>query len=316
MPDEDTPEWRRHWEELGAELKPPGGETAIPSQNAVEEKNRGGQKEGEPGEHDPNRPSTDFAALIDAIKKEGVAYRKEEQREDRGKKFREWTTIVLIAMTFVAVCWQVHEMIKVYGPIKLQADAAQKSAEAASQSAVAAKEQAEAMTKQAETSAQAIIGSQRAWVGPTNATFGAEPAIGKPIEVTIQYQNTGREPALAFRYFSDLFPATIKEQTDGTVEKTLSDYLNACREMKEWSGGSVIYPISGTFGGGYNLNIKSKDDFVDEPMTKGDTLAILRGCFAYRSVGMPHHSYFCFFYKQGQTKIQNLSICPTGHYAD
>src|SRR5262245_56475078 len=59
-----------------------------------------------------------FAQLIAAIRGEGAAERAEEQREDRGKKFREWTTIILIALTFIAVCWQVHEMIKVYEPIK------------------------------------------------------------------------------------------------------------------------------------------------------------------------------------------------------
>ena len=81
--------------------------------------------------HDPDRPSADFAALIDTIIAEGRAYRREEQREDRGKKRRDWVTIVLIGLTFGAVCWQVHEMIKVYDPIKTQADAAKISADAA-----------------------------------------------------------------------------------------------------------------------------------------------------------------------------------------
>lgn len=290
-------------------METPGRESALPSERTIEEQNGGRKDEGESTKNDQRSPSADFAALIDAVKKEGIAYRKEEQREDRSKKFREWTTIVLIALTFVAICWQVHEMIRVYGPIKEQADAAQKAANAA-------KAQADSMSQQTASSAQAIIGSQRAWVGPQNAAFGAEPTIGKAIDVTIQYQNTGREPALAFRYFADLFSATAAQQTDGTVEKALSQYLNACKANKEWAGGSVIYPITGGFGGGYTLNVKTKDDFVDEAMTKGDTLAILRGCFLYQTFNTPHHSYFCFFYKQGQTKIQNLNICSTGHYAD
>jgi hypothetical protein len=61
--------------------------------------------------------------LIKTIESEGRAYRKEEQDEDRGKKRREWVTIALIALTFIAVCYQVYEMIKVYEPIREQAEA-------------------------------------------------------------------------------------------------------------------------------------------------------------------------------------------------
>jgi hypothetical protein len=64
--------------------------------------------------------SPDFKALIHTIRREGRAYRKEEQREDRAKRFREWITIALIALTFIAVCYQVHEIIKVYDPIRDQ----------------------------------------------------------------------------------------------------------------------------------------------------------------------------------------------------
>jgi hypothetical protein len=170
------------------------------------------------------------------------------------------------------------------------------------------------MTKQAESSTQAIIGSQRAWVGPLNASFGAEPGIGKPIEISIQYQNTGREPALNFLYFADPLPATVEEQTSGKLDATLLNCMNACKEMKEWNGGSVIYPSTGFST--YTLNAKTKDEFVDEAITKGDKTIIAQGCFAYRSFNLPRHSYFCYFYKQGQSKPQNLNICPSGHYAD
>src|ERR1700680_3177278 len=69
--------------------------------------------------------------LIKTIESEGRAYRKEEQDEDRGKKRREWITIVLIALTFIAVCYQVYEMIKVYEPIREQAEASRIAADAA-----------------------------------------------------------------------------------------------------------------------------------------------------------------------------------------
>jgi hypothetical protein len=89
-----------------------------------------------------------------------------------------------------------------------------------------------------------------------------------------------------------------------------------CEKVTEWQGGSVIYPSTASLGGGYTLNSKTGDDFVDEAAAKGDKLVIVQGCFLYRSFEAPRHSYFCYFYKQGMTKIQNLNICTSGHHAD
>lgn len=66
---------------------------------------------------DSLKPSNDMLALIEAIKREGNSFRQEEVREERAKNVREWTTIILVGCTLVAVCWQVFEMIKVYAPI-------------------------------------------------------------------------------------------------------------------------------------------------------------------------------------------------------
>jgi hypothetical protein len=52
--------------------------------------------------------SSDFAALIDAIKTEGRAI-----REDDAKAWREWLNIILLSSTLFAISWQVYEMIKV-----------------------------------------------------------------------------------------------------------------------------------------------------------------------------------------------------------
>jgi len=64
------------------------------------------------------------------------------------------------------------------------------------------------------------------------------------------------------------------------------------------------------------LTSKTKDDFVDADIAKGEKIIIVQGCFSYRTFNAPHHSYFCYFYRQGFTKIQNLNICQSGHDAD
>jgi hypothetical protein len=63
-----------------------------------------------------------------------------EKREDRWESFREWVTVALLICTTTGVFWQVHEMVKVYGPIKDQAVANQESAAAAKMAAEAARD--------------------------------------------------------------------------------------------------------------------------------------------------------------------------------
>ncbi len=77
------------------------------------------------------RPSPDITVLVHAIRNEGRANRKEEQREDSRKQFLEIVTILLLALTLIAIFMQVHEMVKVYGPIQKSAEAAEKQAKAA-----------------------------------------------------------------------------------------------------------------------------------------------------------------------------------------
>jgi len=64
-------------------------------------------------------------------------------------------------------------MVKVYGPIRDQADAARAAATAANDN---------------------IITGNRAWIVPGGAGM-KQPVAGEPIDVTINYSNSGHQPA-------------------------------------------------------------------------------------------------------------------------
>lgn len=299
----------------------PGTKFTVPTEHAVQKKDGRREEKREARNHNEGSPSPDFAALMDTIAREGKANRDEEAREDRGKRFREYLTLIFIIATAAGVFYQAHIFSQQLDEMKSASvqtnqliGANAKLAEAAGKQADAAQKQADALGEAAKVSHESMILAQRAWVGPTNGAFSAEPSIGKPIEIAISYQNSGRQPALNFVYLGDPFSATTAEDANGTVGHMLTLYMEGCRNAKEWQGGSVAYPSTGFSS--YNLNTKTKDDFVDEAITKGDKIVFFRGCFLYQSFDAPRHSYFCYFYKQGQTKIQNLNICTTGHYAD
>ena len=295
-----------------------------------------------PGEHNPdankenwhseNTESQRVADAITAVNRtladQGGANRREERREDTGNKWLQALTLAFVIATTIGIFWQasifnsqLNEMKNASSQTGQLVEANAKLAQAATDQAAAAAKQADATDKEAaavdenaQISHENMILAQRAWVGPNNAAFSAEPTVGKPVEIMVTYQNTGREPALNFLYFGDPFPATPADDSDGTVSRKVGEYLEACKANKEWKGGSVAYPSTGFSN--YSLNTKTKDDFVDGAITKGDKLIFFQGCFLYRSFDIPRHNYFCFFYKQGQSKFQNLNICPGGHYAD
>src|SRR5260370_27219245 len=140
--------------------------------------------------HEEPTKSTDPERAVTAasIATEGQARRAEADLQDRGKALREWIAVVLLGLaivllgaTMVGVYWQVREVIALSGPIRDQAEAAKKTAEAA--------------VRQSEATEQSLLAVHRAWIAPRLAYFLAEPVAGKPVEMWIEYRNTGHEPA-------------------------------------------------------------------------------------------------------------------------
>jgi hypothetical protein len=245
-----------------------------------------------------------LGALIKTIESEGRAYRKEEQDEDRGKKRREWITIILIALTFAAVCYQVYEMIKVYEPIKEQAEASKIAADAATT-------QSEIATKQSENSERALVQAQRAWVGPSNVRIDGTVEIGRPISIVVDYTNSGKEPALNFVPAIDFFQSTAEEDAGGAVTAKINAYFRGCKDVTSLRPGQVIFPNAGN-----SFTLKTKDDFVDQSLLDGNSILIVDGCLLYKSFDVIRHTYFCYFFNNKTTKPSNLNICSTGAGAD
>ena len=265
-------------------------------------------------QHRKYRRAADLSALIDTLRAEGKAYRNEEQREDRGKKFRDWLTIVVLVITAIAIWWQVREMVRTYKPIEDQAAASQKAAEASAKAAEAAREAADAAVAQSKTSETTLLMSQRAWLGPTHASIAAMPEVGKSVEISIQYQNTGRTPALGFIFGLDPFTMLPTEDRSPRVLNRMTTYANACKGHAKWDGGSVVYPLSGF--NTYTLTSTLKDPLITEDFIKRKRILLVQGCFLYRTFDLPKHSYFCYFFDPQSTKIGNLNICTIGHDAD
>ena len=172
-------------------------------------------------------------------------------------------------------------------------------------------QQANAAATSAQISEKAFDASQRAWVGPTNAHINGKPTRGNPIEITIDYQNTGREPAQNFNWNPpDWF---VPKAQDVAIETSKSRH--DCMAQSSPRSGQVVYPTSG-MGNKYNLTQKLEGMQVTDDIMSGKDAIFIQGCFVYTTLRKARHSYFCFFYKEGQTDANRLGICEVGQDAD
>src|SRR5207302_4872289 len=66
-----------------------------------------------------------------------------------------------------------------------------------------------------------LHGQERAWLGPQSARSERPPAVGKPFEVAVFAQNTGREPAGDVAVSSAPLAVSLDEAASAVVDRKL-----------------------------------------------------------------------------------------------
>ena len=261
-----------------------------------------------------------LSAFIRAYRREEKANRLQESNENRSETRLEVWTLLFVILTTAGIFYQAYLFRGQLSEMKSSGEqTAQliennaKLAIAAGKQAEAAEKQASAMSEYAKATRDAFAASQRAWVGPRNVRSDKSPTLHEPFEVTIEYQNSGRDPATETIKDVDIF-ADI-DDGDAKATRRVNDFISACKIMWKPQLANVVYPNSG-LGVGYNANTVLKGEDVDEETVAGNKNIYVSGCFVYKTFGNIHRSWFCYYFKNGQTKPSNWSICQTGNDAD
>ena len=248
------------------------------------------------------------SARIDGIADELKRYNDTYDRENPKKTARENLTVyALIAaavFTFVlailSAC-QLHEMIKVYGPINEQANNAGKS----------------------------LIEANRAWIVPHLLRLPQQPLkAGADATLILTYGNSGREPAKNVGHEPDsknigvegLAGATLETgifRLRDLIEKAGFEDTCATADKKRLMG--VVYPgpLDGSFA-----SIVVAGNKITQAAIEGQAFIVIKGCFMYETMTEPHKSKYCLFYNKVLDDMKPLeyrnffSNCPTGNDAD
>lgn len=222
--------------------------------------------------------ASQLAALVNQLKGE-------EERVEQPKQIKKWTDAITLGFVFLTVIFtglswcafrdqlgvfkeQLGEMQRVYGPIKEQADAAK----------------------------GAMIATSRAWLAPRVATFAKELGLHQPWDITVAYGNVGKEPGLGFvaheEFGSVAAPKPAKSWYSVFSKDTLKD---VCTGTIASDNGLTIYP-SGPIDHRYNVSADLRTFDVTQDILDGTRIMFIHGCFAYRTVGSPHKSEYCFLF--------------------
>jgi hypothetical protein len=181
--------------------------------------------------------------------------------------------------------------------------------------AEAAGTQAQAAINSAKTAQDNMVASQRAWIGPRNAKSVTGPELEKNLDVVVEYQNTGREPALETIFDAEVFVATKEEDDSGAVSSRINNFIGKCKVKWTPMKKGVVFPSGGT-GSAYELTKTLDVSEIDQDVVDGSKSIIVDGCFVYKSAGGIRRSSFCYFFTGKKTKPTNWSICEVGNDAD
>jgi hypothetical protein len=186
--------------------------------------------------------------------------------------------------------------------------------------AEASAKQAEAAIAAAKVARDSYVASQRAWIGPVDAHIA--PLAAGPLKATVQYANTGREPAATLASITPkVFSYT--DWNSGEAVRVLEAAKNDCLKAPLTDVGvRMTFPTSGftTFNIGYDGTPQSIRDVgkiaITEEIMSGREMVAVHGCFVYRTVEEIHRTAFCFFYQAKVSDPNHLNFCTIGQAAN
>lgn len=197
-----------------------------------------------------------------------------------------WTSRFSAFVSLVAVVLSAVVAFVAISSLKLNSITADQARLSAQSQVDANRKLADAAARQAEASIEGVrlsrdnlIAAQRAWVGPRNARSDAAPEAGKPVTVFLDYQNTGREPAIETAYDLDFFVSSIDGEAVRQVDHRVAAFQSKCKLKWTPNQATVVFP-SGLTGSSYTLNQTLAGDNIDQEVIDGAKALIFSGCGA------------------------------------
>jgi hypothetical protein len=233
-------------------------------------------------------------------------------------------TVVLAVATValvIAAIIQHNDTVKAIETTNRLAEAAEnyaaqsrRLADAAELSARTSEKTANAATTSAETVREEYVANQRAWIAPMGMVLAEPVEKDKPIEFTLTYPNTGKEPARNVAHIS-ASRGTVPPTAGHSWTEIKGGPGEMCDEISSEKGMPSVYP-SATTTYFYTSNTSFN---ADNGYLQGNTVLIVKGCFRYLTFGTIHQSAYCYYLRPAPGEAREkwlFGACADGHRGD
>ncbi len=281
----------------------------------------------------------DYIAVLNELKKSYNDAHQNDKRKDCWSAIRETVGLVLIAATtvltattFAVFYAQLLVSENAVTDAHRDADTALKQAHRDSTeallAAVAASEDQHADTQTAltkadtanGTAARALEAANRAIIAPRNIDFSEPYENGKPVKLTIRYEDTGHDAAEDVSINTETILVNNWPSSISYLPEIKAIGANkTCKRHSVAVGGSGIAFPSSQFAAGYSFDFPASKFVGTEDIKATKKIIVGRGCFTYRTFLKTHHSAFCYLHRpdDGKTFDQaRWGICPIGNWSD
>jgi len=160
---------------------------------------------------------------------------------------------------------------------------------------------------------------QRAWIAPIGARLNGELITGQPINVLVDFANSGKEPALNLINVATAgisFPMSEQELTaELKFGPAAPSAIDRCAIAIPRNGFPAIYPATVQHQAADIGNAWIADDAV----LNRKRIFFLHGCFGYLTMSEVHHSQYCFWLNMEPdpgTGKPHFRPCIVGNHAD
>jgi hypothetical protein len=140
------------------------------------------------------------------------------------------------------------------------------------------------------------IATSRAWLAPVQAEIDRRLSPNGQLNFSIQYGNTGKEPALGFVAQEDIGFIAAPNPTQNLYAVFPQTTLkNVCARTHAVDGAGTIYP-SGLHDYTYFVYAAATPAELPDisKIVKGAKAIFIHGCFAYKTFGIERKSEYCF----------------------
>jgi hypothetical protein len=167
----------------------------------------------------------------------------------------------------------------------------------------------------------ATVASNRGWLAVETATIPDPLKLNQPIEYVISFKNSGKSPATDQQWSDEYGTVSAPVMSkDGIIDFNDIHLTEnkTCDHLTPTDTNDVIYPDDSEHR---NLSTTKINNYLtaDQPIIDGTRYIYLRGCIAYRTMGIVGKSGYCYIVlrftdKRGLT--QEIHKCPSGISAE